>query len=78
MKAIVYINEMRDVVRRFKKYDMTNRKVLYDYYDGELTGMKYLSWKDDNLTSDDCLEITKVHDELQDELRRLRHESKSI
>lgn len=78
MKKEVYIEEMHDVVRRFRNYDASGRKTLYDFYDGQVMGMKYLSWKDDELSSEDCLEITTTADGVLEELRRLRHEDKGI
>lgn len=78
MKREVYIDEMRDVVRRFDNYDASGRKTLYDFYDGQITGMKYMSWRDEDLSPEDAEVIRKMTDVMQEELRRLRHEDKSI
>lgn len=78
MKATTYIDEMRDAVRRFGNYDASGRKTLYDFYDGQITGMKYLSWRDEDLSPEDGDVIKKMADVMLEELRRLRHEDKSI
>lgn len=78
MKREVYIDEMRDAVRRFGNHGALGRKTLYDFYDGQIIGIKHMSWRDEDLSPEDAEVIRKMTDVMMEELRRLRHESESI